>query len=186
MKKWTIALVVVVVIAVGVGAFFGGRASKGSSAQAATANGQTAGQAAQFPGSGGAQNGASGANVARLRGGFVSGSIIASDDSSITVQTADGSTKIVLISDSTKISKTEDATKSELTTGEDVVVTGTSNEDGSVTATRISLGASLPADGAPPSGVAPAAGSSQTGAATDSTGAGAGAPGNTTATAATK
>jgi outer membrane lipoprotein SlyB len=164
-KKWTIALIVVVVIAVGVGAFFGGRASKTSSTQTATLGGLAGNQTGQFPGSGRTQAGMSGANVSDLRGGFVSGSIISTDDSSITVKTADGSSKIVLISDSTKISKTEDATKSELTTGADVVVTGTSNEDGSVTATRINLGTALPAGGAPPSGTAPTAGSSQNGAA---------------------
>jgi hypothetical protein len=153
-----IAVVVVVVIAVGVGAFFGGRATGGPSTQAASANGQANGQPGQMPTDGSLPSGTRDGSGSS-RGDMISGSIIAADDSSITIKTSDGSSKIVLISDSTSISKTEDASKSDLITGEEVMVTGTSNEDGSVTATRVSLGASIPSGGTPPSdGTAPTGG----------------------------
>ncbi|MCL4371146.1 MAG: DUF5666 domain-containing protein [Chloroflexi bacterium] len=153
MKKWLIAVVVVLVIAVGVGAFFGGRASAGSSTQTPNTNGQATTESGQFPGNGTPPSGdlaVTGANGVPGRN-MVAGSIIAADDSSITVKTSDGNSKIILVSGSTSISKTQDAAQSDLVIGEDVVVSGTSNDDGSITATRIELGGSLP-QVTPPSG----------------------------------
>jgi hypothetical protein len=121
-----------------------------SSTTAAATDGQTSGQTGVQNGSGGTPTagmqgpgGTGSANGFRGGGSFVSGSIIAADDSSITVQTSDGSTKIVLLADSTSIVKTEEASASDLTAGEDVVVTGTTNDDGTVTASNIQLGTSL-------------------------------------------
>jgi len=153
-KTWQIAVIAVVVVAVGVGAFFGGKAAGGGTptpeeAMAVLRNltpeqTQQAFQGDNSSGSIGTPNGGfPGSDGNRIQGGgnAVSGSIIASDESSITVETTDGSTKIVLISGSTTISKTEDASPADLTTGEDVVVFGTMNDDGTVTATRIQMGA---------------------------------------------
>lgn len=61
----------------------------------------------------------------------VSGSIIAVDDKSVTVKMADGSSRIVWLADT--------ASRSALVNGEKVMVVGTDNADGSVTATNISL-----------------------------------------------
>lgn len=69
----------------------------------------------------------------------VQGEIISSDNTSITVKLDDGSTKIVLFSDSTAINKAENGSKSDLTTGQIVLVTGQTNSDGSVTAQNIQL-----------------------------------------------
>ena len=69
----------------------------------------------------------------------VNGEIISSDDKSITVKSSDGSSKIILINDQSKISEATDSTKSALTTGKNVVVFGTTNQDGSVTAQNIQL-----------------------------------------------
>ncbi len=164
MKKWMIPVVVVVVVAVGVGCFFGGRASVGSK----TPTVQEAMQVlqTQFQNGNGA-NGANGtgfpgANGAARRGGAVSGSIIAADASSITVKTSDGSTKIVLLSSNTTVNKVSDGTLADLTNGQNVIVTGTTNGDGTVTATRVQVGATLSTTGAggppPVDGGAPPAG----------------------------
>jgi hypothetical protein len=67
------------------------------------------------------------------------GDITASDDKSITVKMADGSSKIVILSDSTTISKTSDGNRSDLTDGKRVGVFGIDNADGSVTAQNIQL-----------------------------------------------
>jgi hypothetical protein len=139
MKRWLIPVVAVLVVAVGVGCFFGGRATSGSNAKAASLpNG--------FPTSGsmsgsGAQ-GAYGAYAGRGgRGGnMVIGSIIANDGTTITVKTSNGSTKMVLFSGSTTISKTETGSASDLKVGQEVSVTGSTNTDNTVTATRISVG----------------------------------------------
>ena len=69
----------------------------------------------------------------------VNGEIINSEDTSITVRLQDGSSKIVLLSDSTSINKAESGLKEDLKTGEKVMVIGTSNSDGSVSAQSIQL-----------------------------------------------
>jgi len=74
-----------------------------------------------------------------MRGGVVIGSILSMDDKSVTVKLSDGSSKIVLFSDSTTYTNTVDAAKSDLKVGENVAVSGTSNSDGSVTATSVQI-----------------------------------------------
>jgi hypothetical protein len=168
LKKWQIAAVTAVVIAVGVGCLFGGRAW-GAAGSDNNDQGRSAGQnwadgnrpsgmpadgSGLFAGPGG-----------RNGGNMVSGSIIAADSTSITVKTGNGSTKIILVSGSTSISLVAAGSIADLKTGENVVVTGSANDDGTVTAANIRLGESLMLDGPPPadgtgaSGNTPAAGS---------------------------
>ena len=76
----------------------------------------------------------------QMRGGadgFTSGQIINKDTSSITIKMQDGSTKIVLVGTSTQISKTSVGAMSDLSSGTDVVVTGSTNSDGSITAQNV-------------------------------------------------
>lgn len=148
MNKWWPAVIAIVVV-VGAGAFYGGmRYGEGrppSAAAMKTLSSLTPEQAAQafqggggFPGGGlpgaggGRRNGAAG-------GGFVNGDIVSKDAQSVTVKLADGSTKIVFYSASTTVSKSATGTAADLTAGTGVIVTGTTNSDGSVTATRIQL-----------------------------------------------
>ncbi len=69
----------------------------------------------------------------------VSGKIIKVDSTSITVQTQDGSNKIVLISDQTKVNKTTETDKADLVVGAEVMVIGNTT-NGAVSAQSISLG----------------------------------------------
>lgn len=75
----------------------------------------------------------------RNGGNAVNGEILTIDDKSISVKLPDGSSKVVLLSGSVAISKAAEGTKSDLKIGERVIVFGTTNADGSVTATNISL-----------------------------------------------
>jgi hypothetical protein len=100
----------------------------------------------QFGGAGG-----QGGRTNRFAGaGAAFGSIVAKDANSITVQLMGGpnasstngsatGSKIVLYSGSTEIGKTVAGTGSDLTVGESVVVNGTPNSDGSITAQMIQI-----------------------------------------------
>ncbi len=169
MKKWLIPVIVIVVLAVAAGAFFGGRAAASSGTPSVeeamkALQGATPEQLQQVfangGGTGGNFPGGPGGGTTRFQGGgAVTGTIISSDANSITVKTGDGSTKIVLISASTPISKTSEGSAADLTAGQNVIVTGTTNSDGTVIANRVQVGASLPAftdgRGQGPNGAAP-------------------------------
>jgi hypothetical protein len=74
-----------------------------------------------------------------MRAGAVTGSILSIDANSITVKLADGSSKIVLFSTSTTYSNTVSAAQTDLKVGENVVIVGATNSDGSVTATNVQI-----------------------------------------------
>lgn len=166
MKRSSVtALVVAVAVIGGIGGFFGGMSygKSNPSAQAAmsTLATLTADQRSQLGGGfpDGTPGDTAGAAVGARGGGFTSGSIVGKDGTTITLKLTDGSTKYVLYSASTTISMTDTGSESDLVTGKDVTVSGTTNSDGSITATRIQLG-TLP--GGPPNADGAALGSTTT------------------------
>ncbi len=132
----TVTIVVIGVVALGIG-FFGGM--QYSNYQRAQLRGQFAG--GQFGGRmiGGGQG--AGGNRMMFRNGSrpVYGQIVSQDDKSITVKMNDGSSKIVILSVKTSINKASEATKDDLKAGDTVAVFGTENSDGSVTAQNVQL-----------------------------------------------
>ena len=125
MKKNLLIVSIVVIVIVAGGAFYGG-----------TLYGKSHAKPASFAG-GSFQTrinrtGANGSN-------FISGNIISADSTSITVQVANNGSKIIFYSPATQIEKTISGTPDDLTSGTSVVVSGTTNSDGSVTANSIQL-----------------------------------------------
>ncbi len=72
-------------------------------------------------------------------GGNVMGEISSNDSNSITVKMANGSSKIVLFTEKTSINKATQAVFSDLKVGERVMIFGSTNTDGSVTAQNVQL-----------------------------------------------
>lgn len=75
----------------------------------------------------------------RTGAGMIRGEIINKDDESITVKMADNSSKIIMITDNTEINKATKAETEELVNGQQVMIFGSTNADGSLTASQIQL-----------------------------------------------
>lgn len=128
---------IVVALVVGAAGFFGGYKYGQSKA---SANPPFAGQFGQN----------SGRTATRRFGNgndFVNGEVINKDNTSLTIQlraapgatsTAAGS-KIVILAPSTQITKAATGTPDDLTVGTSVVITGTDNSDGSMTAQTVQI-----------------------------------------------
>jgi len=130
-KNILIIIAVIAILIVGGGAFYGGMIyGKSQSATASTAL-RTA-----FASRTGRDGGG---------GGFISGSIIAEDNSSITIKLPNnGGSKIIFYSPTTQIGKMTSRTSSDLTNGTNISVTGTTNSDGTVTAQSIQIRPAMP------------------------------------------
>ncbi|MBI2444481.1 MAG: hypothetical protein HYV42_04555 [Candidatus Magasanikbacteria bacterium] len=103
-----------------------------------------------FPG---AQFGARGQRSGRLgaerTGGnrgdsLAAGEILAVDGQSLTVKLRDGGSKIIFFSASTTIGKITAGATSDLTAGTPVIINGSGNPDGSLTAANIQIRSALP------------------------------------------
>jgi len=126
MKKYLVHIVwlVIAIVALG-GGFFWGKASGAVSG--------TAGFAGAYSSS--TRRTAGGATG----GGLVTGTIATIDSSSITLQLANGNSEVVFYSTSTPVSEPTTVSANTLKVGTTVMVAGTSNSDGSVTAQTIQV-----------------------------------------------
>ncbi len=77
-------------------------------------------------------------------GGFLSGTVAAKDAGSITVNTRDGSSHIVLLTPATTVAKSVSGSTSDVSVGAEVVISGATNGDGSVSASTIQLRPATP------------------------------------------
>ena len=125
MKKYTVHIVwLVVAIVALVGGIYYGKAT----APASASRGSFAGLSSSTRG---------GVGRTGAGGGFVTGQITAIDANSITIQLANGNSQVVFYSTSTPVVKPMQASVSDLTTGTTVMIGGTQNSDGSLTAQTI-------------------------------------------------
>ncbi|MBU6390371.1 hypothetical protein KGQ31_02390, partial [Patescibacteria group bacterium] len=72
-------------------------------------------------------------------GGVAAGDIIAEDNQSVTLRLRDGSSLIVFYSPSTKVMKSTEGSMTDLVTGASIMIQGTQNSDGSITAQSIQV-----------------------------------------------
>ena len=129
-KKVIVSVIVCLVIAI-ISFFVGIKYGEGKTP--ASSQSQTFNRMQQ-----GNKNGGSGMRGG-LGGGIVSGEILSKDATSMIVKLRDGGSKIVLTSPSIKVEKTVDGLSADLIVGKSVMVTGTANPDGSVSATSIQI-----------------------------------------------
>lgn len=133
MNKTVITAIIVAVI-FGGGGFYGGM-------QYAKSSTTSKHQGRNFAAMRGVRGGSSGPNS---NASFIAGQITAKNGNSLTVQSRDGSSKIVILSGSTAIAKSVSGSASDLAAGQNVMITGTTNSDGSVTAENIQIRPSTP------------------------------------------
>lgn len=130
MTKNRIILGIVVVIIAG-GAFYAGNVYGKGQTPSRTGGTFVAG-AGGFAGRTGTRTGAA--------GGFTTGQILSVGQGSVTIQEQSGSSsEIVLVSDTTQITKSVSGAMSDLTPGTSIIVTGSTNSDGSITAQSIQI-----------------------------------------------
>jgi hypothetical protein len=146
MNKKYLAAFIVAVIIIGAGAFYGGTAFEKNKLskqgllrnQVIGANGSNRiGQGG--PGNGQFGNRQGGFNRGQNGGGFIGGQIVSKDDKSLTVKGQDGSSKIVFFSDQTTVGKSAAGAIGDLNIGQDVMVNGQANPDGSLNAQNIQI-----------------------------------------------
>ncbi len=70
---------------------------------------------------------------------FVNGEIISQDEKSLTVKANDGGSKIIFLSDTTQVMKFTTSTAADLKTGDNIMVNGSANADGSLNAESIQV-----------------------------------------------
>ena len=158
MKSW---MIIVAAVVVAVAAFFGGmQVSKASGSSGGTVtlaqlkamnptDAQTlvrdyfqsvGGGFGGGAGGTGRTGGTGGTGGAGFRGGgFNAGTVVSKDAQSMTLKAADGSSKVIFFSSTTTVDKSVVGTPSDLKTGDIITVQGTTNSDGSVTATNIQI-----------------------------------------------
>ncbi len=114
---------------------------------------QARGQYGQFGQPGTMGRGAYGSNgmiggpggMRRMAGNGAIGTILSKDATSITVSLPAGGSKVILISPTTAVMKSAAGTTADLSVGQEVMVNGTPNADGSIAGTTVSIRPARPA-----------------------------------------
>lgn len=134
MKKYLVHIVwlVVALIALGGGFFWGKASSAASRGSFASAAGVYGSSTRRFAGAGGTS------------GGFTTGQIASFGSGSMTLQLSNGNSEVVFYSSSTPVTEPTMVSPNTLTVGTNVMVGGTANSDGSLTAQTIQVRTGTP------------------------------------------
>lgn len=122
-------------VIVGGGSFYGGMQYAKSQAAATRQAGR---------GGAGGFNGGAGGQGRGGNGGFTAGQVTAKDATSVTITMPTGGSKIIFYASSTRVGKTVDGTIDDIAVGTNVMVIGSPNSDGSITATSLQIRPQLP------------------------------------------
>lgn len=129
-KSMVVTIMLIASITAVAGFFAGMKYQQSRRSQFFTQNGNRPGNNTMiFGGLGGTRSGAR----------PVSGEIIKADETSVTVKLQDGSSKIIMVSETTNINIADKGTKSDLITGTQVIIFGSENTDGSISALNIQI-----------------------------------------------
>lgn len=135
MNKKCVAVSALIMLAIGGGMFYGGMRYQKSKAPVFSRN---AGERGNFQ-PGDRQRGGNRLGSNTAGGDFVAGEIISKDDNSVTVKIRDGGSKIIFFSDSTSVGKSVEGSAADLSTSQQVMVSGKQNSDGTLTAQSIQI-----------------------------------------------
>ena len=138
MKK-IIPIIIVSIIVIGGGAFYGGmkyQQSKNPLSGFSRQNLQNLSQEQRQQLQANAGGAFQGGNRAAGQG-FLAGEVISKDAQSLTLKMQDGGSRIVFLSSSTTVSKMIDGSINDVEIGKQIMVTGKQNSDGSYTAQTI-------------------------------------------------
>jgi len=131
MNLTTISLGAVTALILCAGSFYGGTLYSKSTAVPAVPS---------FEAMGDRQIGSGFANGARPNSGTMTiGTILSIDEESATISLPDGGSKIIFFSDETEVLTTKNGSVADLTVGTTVSTSGTTNDDGSVSAASIQV-----------------------------------------------
>lgn len=136
MKDIKLVIVAAIAIAAGAGGFFGGMTYQKSKQPTFRTGVFGAGNMMVRDGGGQATQRRSGG---MMGGGMIIGEIASIDATTMTIKTVDGGSKIVILGSGTAYKKTVDGSLTDVKQGDTVSISGTTNTDGSVTATMIQL-----------------------------------------------
>ena len=139
-KNSPVFTIIISLIALGVGFGLGTLFQKNQKPNFKNVNGQfqMGDRASSTRGNGNRQNVQNGGQMGQGQN-HASGEITKIDDSSITIKTQNGGSKLILISDSTAYKQLTDGDKSKLKVGSQITVDGESSTDGSLTGKTISI-----------------------------------------------
>ncbi|HUY05154.1 MAG TPA: hypothetical protein VMV62_00305 [Candidatus Paceibacterota bacterium] len=124
-KKLVTTGVIALVIGAGVGYAGAGMLNRPAAAPFARGNWNAGGAGSMMRGGAGS--------------GFLTGTVVSKDATGMTLNTRDGSSHVVFVTPDTNVSKSVGGTIADVSVGATVIVSGTTNSDGSVSANLIQL-----------------------------------------------
>jgi pectate lyase len=83
--------------------------------------------------------GARGGFARGASGGMVNGSVVSLTDNVLTLKARDGGSRVILFTAGTKVTKSVDGARTDVKDGVNVVILGTQNTDGSITAETVQI-----------------------------------------------